>query len=109
MDICHPSSLDGQGWHALAGKVDPEIHPDLVSAGPAQVSHPTGECRSQGPPAGHSKDNPIIGGVSRFASQAEPRELTNHSFRPRVTAIHNDQRTNTSSLPDLCGGFGEAG
>jgi hypothetical protein len=32
---CHPSSLDGQGWHALAGRVDAEIHPDLVSAGPA--------------------------------------------------------------------------
>jgi hypothetical protein len=58
MDICHPSSLDGQGWHALAGRVDQEIHPDLALTGPARVSRPTGECRPQGPPACHFKDNP---------------------------------------------------
>jgi hypothetical protein len=61
------------------------------------ISHPTGECRSRGQPAGHSKDNPE--GVSRFASQTEPRELTNRRFQPWVTAIHHDQRTHTSSLP----------
>jgi hypothetical protein len=45
----------------------------------------------QGPPAGHSKDNPE--GVNRFASQTEPRELTNRRFQSWVTAIHHDQRT----------------
>ena len=64
-----------------------------------EVSRPTGECRSQGPPACHSKDNP--GGVSRFASQTKPRELTNRRFQPRMTAIHHDQRTPTYSLPVL--------
>jgi len=43
-------------------------------------------------------------GVSRFASQTEPRELTNRKPRQRVTAIVHDQRTPTSSLPDM-GGF----
>ena len=95
---CHPSSLDGQGWHALAGRVDPRP-PDLALTGPVTVSRPTGECRPQGPLASHSKDNPR--GVSRFASQAKPRELTNRSFQPRVTAIDHDQRTPTSSLPDM--------
>ena len=77
--------------------------PDLVLTGPVTVSRPTGECRSQGPPASHSKDNPQ--GVSRFASQAEPRELTNRRIQPQATAIHHDQRTPTSSLPVLCGRF----
>jgi hypothetical protein len=33
-------------------------------------------------------------------SQTQPRELTNRRLKPLVTAIHNDQRTNQSSLPD---------
>ena len=32
-------------------------------------------------------------------SQTQPRELTNRRLKPLVTAIHHDQRTNTSSLP----------
>jgi hypothetical protein len=42
-------------------------------------------------------------GVSRFVSQTQPREQTNRRLKPLVTTIHHDQRTNTSSLPDLCG------
>ena len=61
----------------------------------------TGECRSQGPPASHSKDNPNRRGVSRFASQTQPQELTNRRFKPWVTALGHDQRTNPSSLPDM--------
>jgi DNA-binding CsgD family transcriptional regulator len=38
-------------------------------------------------------------GVSRFASQAKPRELSNRRTRQRVTAIVHDQRTNPSFLP----------
>ena len=38
-------------------------------------------------------------GVSRFVSQAKPRELTNRKPQQRVTAIIHDQRTPTSSLP----------
>ena len=48
--------------------------------------------------AGHSFHNPWRG-VSRFASQTEPRELTNRTLRLRVTALPHDQRTPTSSLP----------
>lgn len=43
--------------------------------------------------------NPVRRGVSGFASQAEPQELTSRRFQPKVTAIHHDQRTPTSFLP----------
>ena len=34
------NQIDGQGWHALAGRVDSEIHPDLVPTDPVESFRP---------------------------------------------------------------------
>ena len=94
---CHLSSLvDRDGTYLQGGWTQRPL--SLAPTGPIVVSRPTGECRPRGQPASHSKDNPC--GVSRFVSQAEPREPTNRRTRKRVTAIAHDQRTLTPSLPD---------
>ena len=67
------------------------------------VSHPTGEGRSQRPPASHSKDNPHSRVSAGSSNQTEPHELTSRTFKPRVADIHHDQRTSPSSLPVMDG------
>jgi hypothetical protein len=99
----YPSSLDGQGWHALAGKVDHRPPgPGFSRTGNGSPTRPV----SAVPRARRRViRKTTTEGVSRFVSQTQPRELTNRRLKPLVTAIHLDQRTNTSSLP-VMGGLG---
>lgn len=101
MVIAIPPCIDGQGWHALAGRVDQVASPGVNRTG-TPISHPTGECRSRSKPAGHSKDNPQ--GCQPVHEPDQPREQTNRTPRPRVTALtEQSAHPNPSSLPVMAG------
>jgi hypothetical protein len=97
---CHPSLHIETGVARTCRTGGPEIPGPGANRTGIRVSHPTGECRSRGQPAGHSKDNPK--GVSRFASQVQPQEQTNRTYRPKVNSpTQRSAHPNPSSLPVL--------